>query len=487
MKKSSLSAKLLVLALIAAMVLPGEAIYSNFLCVKTVAASDGMYHTTIDSAAKDAREKIKNRNTTIKILYKCKQTDTVSLAKKIMDQAMAHTGKPDEGDYLRFQYESWNCDTTWSWQGDDPGVWYISITYHMQYYTNLSQEQEMNSLTRSLLSRLSLSGKSDYQKVKAIYDEVTALVRYDTANLNNSGNKLKYTAYAALKNHLAVCQGFGTLIYRLMLEAGVDCRVIGGTGKSDISSGNHVWNIVKLGNQYYNLDATWDAVRVQSGRDKAFFLCGAGEALFPGHAADGNLHPYTFWQTYSLSNTNYSSSGQITPVPSVPGSLTLNRTKATLYAGSKVKNAYRTMTLKPTLKGISGAVQYRSSNPKVAKISAKKENGVFKVIVTAEAKGKAKVTATVVSGGKTYSASCQITVKNPTLSVSKNKLTVKVGKTQKIKAVATPSNTITYKSANKAVATVSGKGVVKGQKPGTTTITVTSNGKTKKVRVTVSK
>lgn len=71
------------------------------------------------------------------------------------------------------------------------------------------------------------------------------------------------------------------------------------------------------------------------------------------------------------------------------------------------------------------------------------------------------------------------------LKVAKNALTVKKGKTTKIKATTTPAAKVTYKSSNKKIATVTNKGVVKGVKKGKTTITVKANGKTVKVKVTV--
>lgn len=54
----------------------------------------------------------------------------------------------------------------------------------------------------------------------------------------------------------AVCQGYTNLFYRLALEAGLDARIITGYG----NSGMRGWNIVKIGDAYYNLDATWDCM-----------------------------------------------------------------------------------------------------------------------------------------------------------------------------------------------------------------------------------
>lgn len=71
------------------------------------------------------------------------------------------------------------------------------------------------------------------------------------------------------------------------------------------------------------------------------------------------------------------------------------------------------------------------------------------------------------------------------LTVTKKKVSVKAGKKVKIKASASTADKITFKSMNKKIATVSKKGVVKGKKKGKTSIRVTCNGVTKKVKVTV--
>ena len=74
---------------------------------------------------------------------------------------------------------------------------------------------------------------------------------------------------------------------------------------------------------------------------------------------------------------------------------------------------------------------------------------------------------------------------NKVVSVPKTKITLKKGKTASLKATAFPNSKITYKTSNKKIATVTSKGVVKGVKKGTATISVTANGKTVKVKVTV--
>jgi hypothetical protein len=92
---------------------------------------------------------------------------------------------------------------------------------------------------------------------------------------------LKHTAYAAAINHTAVCQGYAVLFYRLALECGIDARVIAGKGKGANGWEDHAWNIVKLGGNYYLLDATWDAGKTPMYYQ--YFLKGRDAGLFPNH------------------------------------------------------------------------------------------------------------------------------------------------------------------------------------------------------------
>lgn len=149
--------------------------------------------------------------------------------------------------------------------------------------------------------------------------------------------------------------------------------------------------------------------------------------------------------------------------------VTLNKKTATVYKG-------KTTTLKATVTGADAPkVTFTSSNPKVAAVN--KTTGK----VTAKAKGSAVIT---VKCGD-VKVTCKVTVKNPTLTLNKTSASVKVGKTTKITAKATPSGKVTYKSGNKKIATVSSNGTIKGIKKGTAKITVTCNGVTKTVKVTV--
>lgn len=134
----------------------------------------------------------------------------------------------------------------------------------------------------------------------------------------------------------------------------------------------------------------------------------------------------------------------------------------------------KTVTVKATLAGVS-SVTYKSSNTKIATVNSK----------TGTVKGIKAGTVTITATSGKLKATYKLTVKNPTFTLTKSSATIAKGKTTTIRSKATPVSTVTYTSSNKKVATVTGKGVVKGISKGKATITVKCNGITKKFVVTV--
>lgn len=143
----------------------------------------------------------------------------------------------------------------------------------------------------------------------------------------------------------------------------------------------------------------------------------------------------------------------------------------------------KTVTLKPVLDPITSQdkVTYSTSNKNIATVNSKG-------VVTGKQVGTAKIT--VKSGSKKSVVTIKVMPKVKTTKltgVPKTK-TVNRGKTFTIKAVATPRNTdekVTYRSSNEKIATVTSKGVVKGIRKGTATITVQSGSKKLTCKVTV--
>ena len=210
----------------------------------------------------------------------------------MFQKAIKHTGNGKEGDYLKWHCQGWTVKANIS--GNSNEGYDLNIFYDVSYLSSLEQEEKVDEEVSNLLKSLDLSNKTDYQKVKAIYDYICSNVTYDHDNLNDESYSLKYTAYAALINKTAVCQGYASLFYRLALDAGVDTRVISGE-----AGGPHAWNIVKLNGKYYNLDSTWDAGR----STYAYFLKNTND--FDNHVRDNDYQSNDFIEEYPMWDKSY--------------------------------------------------------------------------------------------------------------------------------------------------------------------------------------
>ena len=259
---------------------------------QTYATSD---YVTIEEAGLLVRPLMKERVATVAVNVNVPQATDEYLdmvGEKIIDIATAHTGVPTEGDYLAWQYGGFHASIEGSgYEGD----YNLTFTYTIPYYTTAAEEQKVDNAVNKILSDLKLSGKTDYKKVKAIYDYICENVTYDHEHVGDDSYTPQFTAYAALFDGTAVCQGYSVLLYRLALELGIDSRFIAGIG----NGGGHGWNIIELDNLYYNADSTWDAGRTNYN----WFL--KSPANFTDHLRDEEYNTSAFNSAYPMASADY--------------------------------------------------------------------------------------------------------------------------------------------------------------------------------------
>ncbi|MGN0203131.1 MAG: transglutaminase domain-containing protein, partial [Coprococcus sp.] len=258
------------------------------------------YTDSVQEAAAQIRRGMKQREETIVVYYQSaldSKDDIAPLAKELAAEALVHTGNPEEGDYLKWQYGGWTADINFN---QENGIYYMTFTYTYTYYTTIEQEEAVDEKMNEVLTQLDVEGKRDYVKVRAVYDYICEHVTYDNDNKNNKDYKLQYTAYGALIDEKAVCQGYAVLFYRMALELGIDSRLIAGTGNGE----SHGWNIVELEGLYYNGDTTWDAGEEEY---DYFLKC---EANFKGHERNEEYTTDDFNKAYPMAAEDYVDAGE---------------------------------------------------------------------------------------------------------------------------------------------------------------------------------
>ena len=217
--------------------------FGSLICpVVAVDASDWIYpseyHETIEAAAEDLRAgHLEHREQSPVGYITAGVPEGFPFRWEIYDVALEHTGNPKEGDYLRWQLGS--CQGGLLYYPDQE-MTEFSLLYTPTYYMTLEQEAQLDAAIRALLDELDLYDATDYEKIVGVYDWICENVTYDYEHLSDPDYVLMRTAYGALINKSAVCQGYAVLLYRMLLELGIDNRVITGYG----NGGYHAWNIV---------------------------------------------------------------------------------------------------------------------------------------------------------------------------------------------------------------------------------------------------
>lgn len=144
---------------------------------------------------------------------------------------------------------------------DRPEVFWLSSTYstandgsYFKLNYTCTKEQKASMLTtlkqKTNQVKEAVAGMSSrYEKVHYFHDWLCSNVTY-----SYSTSELVYSAYGALVNGSAVCEGYSRAMQLLCDETGIPCYLIYGRSRGV----EHMWNAVELESSWYQLDVTWD-------------------------------------------------------------------------------------------------------------------------------------------------------------------------------------------------------------------------------------
>lgn len=95
---------------------------------------------------------------------------------------------------------------------------------------------------------------SCYEKEKFIHDYLVKNIVYGYPEGKDRKDSTGYTAYGALVQGKAVCNGYAQAFQLLCDLGGIECNMICGQADGE----NHAWNQVCLEEEWYHVDVTWD-------------------------------------------------------------------------------------------------------------------------------------------------------------------------------------------------------------------------------------
>lgn len=140
-------------------------------------------------------------------------------------------------------------------------IYTISIKYNASKKTLQKRYNSLKNAVNSATNSIG-TGLSKTEVLVATHDYLIKRCTYDlpySYKLEANKNKKSFvpdynahSAYGVLCRKSGVCSGYA-YAYRLILAAyGIDSKVV------ESQAMNHAWNLVKLNNQWYHVDVTWD-------------------------------------------------------------------------------------------------------------------------------------------------------------------------------------------------------------------------------------
>lgn len=201
------------------------------------------------------------------------------------------------GDYITY-----HAPLVKSKVGIDDNVYYLQ--YNILYLDNTAQEVEATSNVSSILSSLSLSGKTQWQKIRDIRNYFLNNVNLDFSYQNDSGG-LAYSSSMANPRLVSL------LFYRLLLSTNIQARVINGYYiNSHGEQIDHSWIIVKVGSYWYNIDTAldmfiskYDGGFTEYDHEESCFLY--SNQNFQNHVRDPEYNTEAFNSTYPMTSKSY--------------------------------------------------------------------------------------------------------------------------------------------------------------------------------------
>ncbi len=265
--------------------------------INTEAAINKASYKSYKQVGVEARDKVYEHKSRVVAKIKSKSADPQSLFEKLERVIYAETANPNQGDFMRWDVDETATDYSAVKSGS---YYYYTFILNIEYLTTVKQRNTLDKKVNSVIKDFKFTNKtSTYDKIKKVYDYVCENVSY--AKNASSDDTKYYSAYQALIGKKAVCQGYATLLYKFYRTLGISSRVI--AGESTFSKTSHGWNIVKLGNYYYNVDSTWDSTLTHAKKDYDYFLKGDS---FKGHARWKEYNGYSFYYKYPMAAKGYS-------------------------------------------------------------------------------------------------------------------------------------------------------------------------------------
>ncbi|MBO5702910.1 MAG: hypothetical protein J6S71_10780 [Clostridia bacterium] len=147
----------------------------------------------------------------------------------------------------------------------------VSFKHSISKATLARRQRKIEKSMKEFLKSVDAS-MSDYEVVKQVYQNIIALVDYDSVGLEKSEKKNSRkevhtlaSIYGVLVKKKAICAGYAKATQYILNRLGIECAYVVG----DTDRGSHAFNLLKLEGDYYYMDTTWgDASNTKKSKNR---------------------------------------------------------------------------------------------------------------------------------------------------------------------------------------------------------------------------
>ena len=116
---------------------------------------------------------------------------------------------------------------------------------------------KFNAESEKIINTIIKPGMNKLQKILAVHNYLIENVTYFGGIDGLSGYLHYHTAYGAIVDKCAVCEGIAAAFCHLLSLIEIRSTIVNGTTEQTGNYG-HTWNIVEVDGKYYHFDVTWD-------------------------------------------------------------------------------------------------------------------------------------------------------------------------------------------------------------------------------------
>ncbi len=184
---------------------------------------------------------------------------------------------------------------------DDEIVGAVSLYYYFSASELSTVKQATEAKIAEALSWIDEDEMSAFEVAQALHDYLVRNCVYDLSAETATTPTIAHSAYGALVNNKAVCQGYA-LAYKLLLaRAGIPVVYV----QSDTM--NHAWNMVQMDDCWYHVDVTWDDPVYSDGTDTGFDAEVSHEYFLRADSTMKNSLGHSGWEAaYTTPASDYS-------------------------------------------------------------------------------------------------------------------------------------------------------------------------------------